>query len=141
MPWLRPMVGVILYSKARFFSAASSASTSAIRMIGGARQLNIQAGVQHVGRRHALMNKARFRSHDLRQVGQEGDDVMLDLALDLVDPRHVEFGVAAFLPDLFRGLLRDHAQFGQGIGGVRLDLEPDAEFGLGRPDGHHRARA
>jgi hypothetical protein len=70
-------------------------------------------------------------------MGQEGDDVMLDLALDLVDPRHIELGVLALFPDLFRRVLRHHAQFGQRVGGMRLDLEPDAEFGLGRPDRNH----
>ena len=83
------------------------------------------------------MHKARFRPHDFRQMGQEGDHVMLDLALDLVDPRHVEFGVLAFFPDFRGGLFRHHAQLGQGVGGMRLDLEPDAEFGLGRPDRDH----
>src|SRR4051812_10242594 len=70
-------------------------------------------------------------------MGEEGDHVMLNLALDLIDPRHVEFGVLAFFPDLLRGFLRHHAQFGERVGGMRLDLEPDAEFGLGRPDRNH----
>src|ERR1700760_4878851 len=83
------------------------------------------------------MDETRFRPHDLGEVREEGDDVVLDLALDLVDPRHIELGVLSFFPDLFRGLFRHHAQIGQRVGGVRLDLEPDAEFGLGRPDGHH----
>ena len=83
------------------------------------------------------MHEARFRPHDLGQMGEEGDDVMLDLALDLVDPRHVEFRVPALFPEFGGGLLGHHAQFGQGVGGVRLDLEPDAEFGLGRPDRNH----
>src|SRR3546814_5068939 len=36
----------------------------------------------------------------------------------------------AFLPDRLCGLPRHHAQLGERIGGVRLDLEPDAEFRL-----------
>ena len=35
------------------------------------------------------------------------------------------------------GLLRDDAEFGQRVAGMRLDLEPDAELGLGRPDRDH----
>ena len=83
------------------------------------------------------MYEARFRAHDFGQMGEEGDHVMLDLALDLIDPRHVEFGVLALLPDLGGGRFRHHAQFGQRVGGMGLDLEPDAELGLRRPDGHH----
>src|SRR5476651_867654 len=83
------------------------------------------------------MHKARFGTHDLRQMGEEGDDVMLDLALDLVDPRHVELGVFALFPEFLRRLFRHHAQLGQRVGGVRLDLEPDAEFAFGRPDRNH----
>ena len=60
--------------------------------VGGARKLNVQAGVEHVGGGHALMHETRLGSDDLGQMGQEGDDVVLDLGLDRVDPRHVEGG-------------------------------------------------
>ena len=83
------------------------------------------------------MHKARFRSHDFGQMREEGDHVMLDLAFDLIDPRHVELCVLALLPNKFRSLHRDYAQLGQRVGGMRLDLEPDAKFGFGRPDGDH----
>ena len=105
--------------------------------VGGARQLHIQAGVQHVGRGHALVHETRFGAHDLGQVGQEGDDVMLDLGLDGVNPRHVKGRVLALFPDLGGGFLRHHTQLGQLVGGVRLDLEPDAEFGFRAPDRGH----
>ena len=39
------------------------------------------------------MHEARFRADDLGQMGQKGDDVVLDLALDFLDPRDVELGV------------------------------------------------
>ena len=100
MPWLRPMVGVYLCSKARRFSAASSASTSVISMIGGARELHSEARVEHIGRRHALMHEARLGPDDFGEMRQEGDHVVLDLALDLVDARDVEIGVFAFFPDV-----------------------------------------
>ena len=57
--------------------------------------------------------------------------------LDRVDARDVEFGGFAFFPDFLRRLLRDDAEFGHGVGGVRLDLEPDAELRLRRPDRGH----
>ncbi len=37
------------------------------------------------------MHEARLGADDLGQVGQEGDDVVLDLALDRVDAGDVEF--------------------------------------------------
>ncbi len=105
--------------------------------VGGARELHVEAGVEHVRRGHALMHEARLRPDDLGQMGQEGDDVVLDLALDRVDARDVEGGVLALGPDRFGGVLRDDAELGHGVGGMRLDLEPDAEAGLRRPDRGH----
>ncbi len=40
------------------------------------------------------MHEARFRPDDLGEMRQEGDDVVLGLALDLVDARDVEGRVA-----------------------------------------------
>ena len=45
--------------------------------------------------------------------------------------------LARLLPDRLRRLLRDHAELGQRVAGVRLDLEPDAEAGLRLPDRGH----
>ena len=105
--------------------------------VAGAHQLHVEAGVQHVRGGHALMHEARLvAAHMLGQMGQEGDDVMLGHGLDLVDAGHVEFHVLR-LPDGLGVLARDDAQIGHGVAGMRLDLEPDAEFGLGRPDGDH----
>ena len=140
MPWVRPIVGVILCSKARRLSAAQHLVDVCDQQVGGAHELHVEAGVEHVGRRHALVDEARLRPDDLGEVGEEGDDVVLDLALDLVDPRDVEHGVLALGPERGRGLLRDDAERGQRIGGVGLDLEPDPEARLRVPDrGHLRA--
>ena len=59
---------------------------------------------------------------------------MLHFGLNLIDPGDVE---AAFLPDRPSRFLWDHAQFGQRVGGVCLDLEPDLETGFGFPDLDH----
>ena len=83
------------------------------------------------------MHEARFGPDDLGEMGEEGDDVVLDLGLDRVDARDVEFGVLALGPDGLGGFLRDHAELGHGVGGVGLDLEPDAESGLRLPDRRH----
>ena len=45
------------------------------------------------------MHEARLGPDDLGEVGEEGDDVVLDLALDRVDARDVERGVLALVPD------------------------------------------
>jgi hypothetical protein len=105
--------------------------------VGGAHQLHVQRGVQHVRRGHALMDEARLVGADMfGQMGQEGDHVMLGHGLDLVDAGDVEFDVLG-APDGFGIGLRDHAQLGLGVAGMGLDLEPDAEAGFGRPDGGH----
>ena len=105
--------------------------------VGGAHQLHVEAGVEHVGRRHAGMHETRLRPDDLGEMRQEGDDVVLDLGLDGVDAGDVELGGLALFPDFLGGILRDDAEFGHGVGGVRLDLEPDAELGFRRPDRDH----
>ena len=58
--------------------------------VGGAAELHGEAGIEHVRRGHALMDEARLRTDVLGEVGQEGDDVVLRLALDLVDARDLE---------------------------------------------------
>src|SRR5512135_2106836 len=70
-------------------------------------------------------------------MGQEGNDVMLDFGLDSIDASNVELGGLAFFPDFLGGILRDDAELGHSFGGVRLDLEPDAEFRFRRPDREH----
>ncbi len=105
--------------------------------VGGAHELHVEAGVEHVRRGHAGVHEARIGADVLGQMRQEGDNVVLDLALDLVDPRDVEFRFPAARPDGLRGFLRDLAEPGHRVRGVCLDLEPDAEAGLGRPDGDH----
>ena len=69
------------------------------QQVGGARQLHGQRRVVDVRRGHALVQEARLGPDDLGDVGQEGDDVVLGLALDLVDAVDVADGVAALLPD------------------------------------------
>ena len=59
--------------------------------IGGANELHVQAGVEHVGRGHAQMHEPRVGPDDFGEMGEEGDDVVLDLALDLVDARGIEW--------------------------------------------------
>ncbi len=106
--------------------------------VGGLLQLDGEAGVEHIARGHALMEEARLRPDMLGEVGEEGDDVVLGLLLDLVDPRDLE---RALLPDGARRLRRDDAERRLGVAGMRLDLEPDAETVLRLPDRAHRGAA
>ena len=101
-------------------------------------KLHVQRGVQHVRRRHALMDKARLvRADMLGQVGQEGDDVVL-----WSRPRSRRWGDVEFdiprLPDGF-GISRadDARSVCASQAWASLDFIPDAEFGFGRPDGGH----
>ncbi len=106
-----------------------------------AGELHRETGVEHVGRGHALVDETRVRPDEFGEMGEKGDHVVLGDALDLVDALDVELRRAALLPDGLCRFLRDDADFGQRIAGMRLDLEPDTEAGLRRPDGDHiRAR-
>jgi hypothetical protein len=102
--------------------------------VGRLRQLHREAGVEHVRRGHALMHETGLVPDMFGEVGEEGDDVVVGFALDLVDAVDLPF---AALPHRRRGLFRDHAQFGLGVAGMGLDLEPDAELVLRLPDFHH----
>src|ERR1019366_3695664 len=89
---------------------------------------------------HALVHEARLEADNFRQMGEEGDHVVVGLAFDLVDPRDVELRVPGLGPDGLCGLFWDHAKFRQRIRRMRLDLEPDLEARLRLPDrGHFRA--
>ena len=134
MPWLRPMVGVSLCSSARFFERGQQLVEIGEQQVGGAHELHVEAGVEHVGGGEPHVHEARFRAHVLGQVREEGDDVVLDLALDRVDAGDVELGLGALVPDDLGGFLGDQAELGHGGGRVRLDLEPDAKARLGGPD-------
>ena len=72
-------------------------------------QLNVEAGVEDVGRGHALVHKPGLRSDVLGQMREEGDHVVLRHGLDLVDPLDVEDGRGALFPYLFRRSLRNDA--------------------------------
>ena len=105
--------------------------------VGRAGELYVETGIEHIGGGHALVDEARLRADDFGQMGQEGDDVMLCFALDLVDPRHVENHVAGLGPYSLGGFLRDDPEFRQRVSRMRLDLELDLEPRLGVPDGSH----
>ena len=105
--------------------------------VGGADELHAEAGVEDVRRGQPLMQVAGLRPDDLGDVGQERDDVVAGLRLDLLDARGVELRPGALAADRLGRRFRHRADLGHGVEGVRLDLEPDAVAGFGRPDGRH----
>jgi hypothetical protein len=120
-----------------FEARASSAPPAAVdigdQQVGGAGQLHGQAGVEHVGRGHALVHEARLGPDDLGQMGQEGDDVVLGLALDLVDPVDVEGGVLALFPDFLAASL-GITPSSASASAAWASISNQMRNGLGRPD-------
>ena len=55
-------------------------------------QLDVECRVEHVGRRHALMDEAAIRADEFGKMRQKGDDVMLCDGFNLVDPSDIELG-------------------------------------------------
>src|SRR3546814_4589266 len=103
-----------------------------------AGELHGQAGVERVGAGHALMHESGGFPHMFGHVGQESDDVVLDLRLYGVDALDLK---RAFIPDRRSSFLRHHAQFGKSISGMRLDFEPDTKFAFRLPDGNNIGRS
>ena len=69
------------------------------QQIGGAHELDVERGIEHVRRGHALMHEAAVGTDEFCEMGEEGDDVMLGDGLDLIDAGDVEGGAAALFPD------------------------------------------
>src|SRR5579872_1825042 len=105
--------------------------------IGGASELYIEAGVEHVRRGQALVHEARFGTDDLGEMRGEGQHIVLDLGLDLLDARDVEGRILALGPDRLSSILRNDTEVGQRVSGVGFDFEPDLEARLGVPDRRH----
>ena len=102
--------------------------------IAGARQLNGEAGIQDIRGRQPKMQETRFGPDVLGDIGEKGDDVVLGFLLDLVNAGDLELRALA---DQAGRLLGDEAQFGLGVAGMELDIEPDLEFRLRLPDRRH----
>src|SRR5271169_1926104 len=104
---------------------------------GSLGQLYRETGVEHIARRHALMDKARLATDVLGEVGEKRDRLVMDLALDVADARDVEG--AALTHRLCRALW-DDAELFLRLAGIDLDVELNAEIVLRFPDfGHLRA--
>ena len=135
MPCVRPTIGVSRYSCACSVIAASSATAASMRRSRGPGQLQRQRGVDDVARREAVVDPgARGLADPLLDHVDERGDVVLGDELALLDRGDVEAGALAHRG---RGVLRDDAELGPGLGGEDLDLEPGAEARLvGEEVGH-----
>jgi len=95
-----------------------------------------EGGVQYVGGGKPQVDEAGVVADVVGNRGEEGDDVMLYGALDLVDAVHVE---ACLRPDAFHRLLGDPPHLGMRLAGVNLYLQPLAVAVFRFPDtGHFR---
>ena len=138
-PWVRPICTVCLNSSARRLSTSRRSSRSCRTMADGLLQDQRLGGIHDVVGSQAVVEPARRfgvpgGGHGFGHRGGEGDDVVLDVALDFVDALDVEAGVGA---QEARGLVGDHAEFGEGLAGGELDFEPLLELVLVAPDPAH----
>ena len=108
--------------------------------IGRLGKLDRKAGIEHVRAGHALMHEARLVADIFGDPRQKGDDIMFGHRFDRVDRGDVDRGVRRPpVPQRLGSGFGNGAEFGEGVGRVRFDLEPDAKAILGRPDrGHFR---
>jgi len=105
--------------------------------IGRARHLNRQCRVENIGGGKALMDEAGILADKFGEMGQKGDDVMFDFALDLIDAGDVKFGRSALVPDILGRGFRYNTKLGQRVTAMGLNLKPDAVFRGRRPDRGH----
>ena len=136
-PCVRPIITVCRCSSARRRTIGSSASMSAQDLVGRLDHLQRQRRVDDVGRGQAEVQPARARPDVFRDVGGEGDQVVLGGLLDLVDAGDVEVALGADVP---RRLARHEAGLGHHLGGDGLDFEPGFEAAAVAPDATHFGR-
>ena len=132
MPWERPIGGVFVLACAALEGGEKlvevAINRSAARMSWTAKLVS-STSVDVMPHGGSVPG-----AHELVDVREEGDHVVLNLALDCLDAGDVEDGLGALLPDPFGGLPRHESELGQRARRMCLNLEPDAEARLGRPD-------
>src|SRR3546814_13068979 len=87
-----------------------------------AGELHGQAGVAHVGAGHALMHESGGFPHMFGHVGQESDDVALDIPLYGVDALDLK---RDYIPDRLSSCLRQHTTTGKMSHGLRLEFDTE----------------
>jgi hypothetical protein len=97
-------------------------------------ELEREGGVHHVAGGQAVVQPAAGRTGRLGHRLDEGGDVVTGARLDLRHAGRVDAGRPAQGLGVLAG---DHPQFGPGFDGGQLDLEPDLQAVLVRPDTAH----
>jgi hypothetical protein len=98
------------------------------------RHLVAQRRVAEVARGHPIVDPLGGLADVLGHVREERDHVVVRLALDLLDPLHFERGAIADQSDVLGG---NHTQLRLGLARQDLDVLPDLELVLERPDQTH----
>ena len=132
-PWVRPTQSVSACSRGREPRARRGRrGRPATIDLPGLAQLDRQGGVEHVRGGEPVVEPAPLLADRLRDHVDEGRDVVAGGPLALLDRLDRERGaLAAGL----RGLLRDRALRGPGVGRGQLDLQPGVHAALLGPDG------
>ena len=139
-PWLRPDAERLLVLEGTALERSRHGIDAVGQQGAGPVELHREARIEHVRRGEPLVDEARLRPHMVREVGEEGDDVVPGLALDRVDPLGIDERVVVPVdgaPERFRRLLRRLAERDLGVERMALDFEPDGEASLRSPDRGH----
>ena len=102
--------------------------------VGGLPQAQGHGGVQDVRRGQGVVQVAAVFTDVFGDVGEEGDDVVLGLGLDLFDAGHVKAGLG---PDMVHGCFGDEIKESHGFQGREFDFEPGVKFIFFGPDTGH----
>ena len=134
IPWVRPIQGVFLYFRAWRFRTFSRALEPGEDPLQGFPDQEREGRVDDIVGGQADVDEPAVRADLLVDRGQEGDDVVLDDLLDLVDPLDREAGLGL---DRLQGGRGDLPEPGPGLADGELDVEPSAVPVLFGPDAAH----
>ena len=127
MPWLRPTIGVSRCWSARRRTTSISRASSSLDDAGRVAQDHRGGGVEDVRAGQAVVEPAALRPEALGDRAQEGDDVVLRLALDLARALRVDLADRAADP-LASPPSGTTPGLGERLDGEELDLQPQLEL-------------
>ena len=134
MPWVRPMQGVFLYFRAWRVEDLLERPETGQDPLQGFPDEEGEGRVHDVVGGQADVDEPAVRADLLVDRGQEGDDVVLDDLLDLLDPGDREAGLGL---DGLQGGRGDLPEPGPGLADGELDVEPPAVAVLVGPNAAH----
>ena len=126
-------MGTNLYFFAFFATTARNFRHIVDKDVRRLRHLYRQGGIDNIGGREPFVDMARSRADVFGDIGGERDDIVIGRALDLADAFDIEFRATLDGREVFPWNLARLAS-------QNLDLKPDGELVLLRPDiAHHLA--